>query len=122
MPRSQRDELVEFNPENNRMLRNVCRALRFKMENNVIIHVEKTQKEHQDPSPPILLVIPPLQPPMIERTIADYDQLSITGAHSSIARPPVHCEIKTNVIQMVQNNVQFEELQEEDPNTYITNR
>lgn len=61
---------------------------------------------------------------MAERTMVDYARLFITGAWSSITRPPVQVhnfEIKPNVIQIVQKNVQFDELQEKDQNVNIAN-
>ena len=48
----------------------------------------------------------------------------MTGAESSIVRPAVaanNFEIKPNIIQMVQQFVQFDGLQDEDPNAHLAN-
>lgn len=53
--------------------------------------------------------------------MADYAQPSITRAQLSIARLPMldhDFKIKPNVIQMLHNNVKFNEFQEEDPNAH----
>ena len=58
------------------------------------------------------------------RTMYDYARPSLGGTQTCIARPAVaanHFEIKPNVIQMVQQSVQFGGLSDEDPNTHIAN-
>ncbi|XP_027333518.1 uncharacterized protein LOC113848267 [Abrus precatorius] len=56
-------------------------------------------------------------------TMFDYARPSLTGTESSIVRPDVqgNFEIKPNVIQMVQQFVQFDGLQDGDPNAHIAN-
>ena len=57
-------------------------------------------------------------------TMADYARPSLNGAESSIVRPTIaanNFEIKPNMIQMVQQNVQFDGLQDEDPNAHLAN-
>ncbi|XP_027357501.1 uncharacterized protein LOC113866902 [Abrus precatorius] len=57
------------------------------------------------------------------RTMFNYARPSLTKTKSSIVRPDVqgNFEIKPNVIQMVQQFVQFDGLQDEDPNAHIAN-
>ena len=53
----------------------------------------------------------------------DYLALSLNGCNSSIVRPPVQTnnfELKTSLIQFIQNNYQFSELTSEDPNEYLS--
>lgn len=53
--------------------------------------------------------------------MVDYTR-SITEVQSSINKPAVQTdnfEIKPNIIRMVQNNVQFDGLPDEDPNLHI---
>lgn len=61
-------------------------------------------------------------PPLLLRTISYFAQPDINGTQTSIIRPAVNAttfEIKPNIIQMVQNTVQFHGLPDEDPNRYI---
>ena len=54
----------------------------------------------------------------------DYTRPSLEGTRTCIARPAVavnNFEIKPNIIQMVQNSVQFGGLPNEDPNLHIAN-
>ena len=56
------------------------------------------------------------------RTNLDYCRPNILGITSSIVRPRVQAnnfELKASVIKMVQDNAQFEGLQDEDPTTHI---
>ena len=58
------------------------------------------------------------------RTMYDYAKPSLTGAKSSIVRPTVAAntfELKPNTIQMIQQFVQFDGLQVEDPNAHLAN-
>ena len=58
------------------------------------------------------------------RTMYDYAKPSLTGTESSIVRPAVAAntfELKPNTIQMIQQFVQFDGLQDEDPNTHLAN-
>ena len=59
-----------------------------------------------------------------ERTMFDYARPNLIGAESSIVRPAVSAnnfEIKTNIIQMVQQSVQFDGLQDENSNAHLAN-
>ncbi|NAW06088.1 retrotransposon gag domain-containing protein [Salmonella sp. gx-f8] len=58
------------------------------------------------------------------RTMYDYAKPSLTGTESSIVRPAVaanNFELKPNTIQMIQQFVQFDGLQDEDPNAHLAN-
>ena len=58
------------------------------------------------------------------RTMYDYAKPSLTGTESSIVRPAVAAntfELKPNTIQMIQQFVQFDGLQDEDPNAHLEN-
>jgi len=58
------------------------------------------------------------------RTMYDYSKPHLTGAESSIVRPAIaanNFELKPNIIQMIQQFVQIDSLQDEDPNTHIAN-
>ncbi|KAA3483472.1 Retrovirus-related Pol polyprotein from transposon opus [Gossypium australe] len=58
------------------------------------------------------------------RTMFDFAKPHLTGAESSIIRPAISAnnfELKPNRIQMIQQFVQFDGLQDEDPNTHIAN-
>ena len=57
-------------------------------------------------------------------TMSDYARPNLMGAESSILRPIVtanNFEIKLNIIQMVQQFIQFDGVQDEDPNTHLAN-
>lgn len=61
MPQIKRGELVDYDLEIERILRSARHTLGFKMANkNAILPVDKMEEEHDDPLPPIALVIPPL--------------------------------------------------------------
>ncbi|KAK5803030.1 hypothetical protein PVK06_030670 [Gossypium arboreum] len=54
----------------------------------------------------------------------DYAKPSLSGTESSIVRPAVAAntfELEPNTIQMIQQFVQFDGLQEEDPNAHLAN-
>ncbi|KAL1127062.1 hypothetical protein V6Z11_A13G153800 [Gossypium hirsutum] len=58
------------------------------------------------------------------RTMYDYAKPSLTGTESSIVRPAVAAntfELKPNTIQMIQQFVQFNGLQDKDPNAHLAN-
>ena len=57
------------------------------------------------------------------RAMKDYMAPSLNGCTSSIVRPPVQTnnfELKTSLIQFIQNNYQFSRLPSEDPNEHIS--
>ncbi|KAK5844638.1 hypothetical protein PVK06_000778 [Gossypium arboreum] len=58
------------------------------------------------------------------RTMYDYAKPSLIGTESSIVRPAITAntfELKPNTIQMIQQFVQFDGLQDEDPNAHLAN-
>ncbi|KAA3456048.1 Retrotransposon gag protein [Gossypium australe] len=70
----------------------------------------------------------PLPPEVVEnhapRTMYDYAKPNLTGTESSIVRPDIaanNFELKPNTIQMIQQFVQFDGLQDEDPNNHLAN-
>ncbi|KAK5770988.1 hypothetical protein PVK06_047155 [Gossypium arboreum] len=77
--------------------------------------------ENQDTQlPPIIAVNQNPAP----RTMYDYAKPSLTGTESSIVRLAVAAntfELKPNTIQMIQKFVQFDGLQDEDPNAHLAN-
>lgn len=61
---------------------------------------------------------------VINRTIAEYAKTSIYALGSSITRPTGNAnnfEIKTQVIQMIENSCPFHEHPDEDPHVHIAN-
>ena len=72
--------------------------------------------ENQENSlPPVIAVNQNPTP----RTMYDYAKRTLTGTESSIVRPAIvgnNFELKPNTIQMIQQFVQFDGLQDEDPN------
>ena len=59
-----------------------------------------------------------------QRTMFSYARPNMSGTKSSIVRPAVaanNFEIKPNIIQMVQQFVQFYGLQDEDSNAHLAN-
>ncbi len=56
------------------------------------------------------------------RTMLEYAKPSLKGIELSIVRPPVNAatfDIEPNIVQIVQNFVQFGSLVDEEPNTHI---
>ncbi|KAI5664122.1 hypothetical protein M9H77_23445 [Catharanthus roseus] len=87
-------ELITFDPELERLLRNAHRALRFEtVNNNTIIAIEKTEEDQEAPPYINPLFVPHSPPPMAEKTMADYARPSIFGMQSSIARLRLRNEI-----------------------------
>ncbi|XP_027348306.1 uncharacterized protein LOC113859825 [Abrus precatorius] len=101
------EELFEFDPEIKRTLRKIQKERRLLVQReNTQTHMEGMTNNEEQP-----------------RTMFDYTRPSLTGTKSSIGRSNVqgNFEIKLNVIQMVQQFVQFDGLQDEDPNAHIAN-
>ncbi|KAK5770379.1 hypothetical protein PVK06_046529 [Gossypium arboreum] len=73
--------------------------------------------------PPVIAANPINQNPA-PRTMYDYAKPNLIGTGSSIVRPAIaanNFELKPNTIQMIQQFVQFDGLQNEDPNTHLAN-
>ncbi|KAK8933617.1 hypothetical protein KSP39_PZI015946 [Platanthera zijinensis] len=66
----------------------------------------------------------PNQEEVVQRTMSHYARPNLEGTESSIVRPAIannNFELKPSIIQMVQQYVQFDGLQDEDPNLHIAN-
>ena len=83
-----------------------------------VLRIRRLQRQEE------LVEEPVMAEPEQQRTMSDYARPSLMGTESSIVRPAVaanNFEIKPNIIQMVQQYVQFDGLQDEDPNAHIAN-
>ncbi|KAA3488572.1 RING-H2 finger protein ATL63 [Gossypium australe] len=92
--------------------------------------INYTEEEREDKSNPTEGMDENNPPPQdvgennAPRTMYDYAKPHLIGAESSIVRPAItanNFELKPNTIQMIQQFVQFDGLQDEDPNTHIAN-
>ncbi|KAK5836068.1 hypothetical protein PVK06_011815 [Gossypium arboreum] len=80
-------------------------------------------KIQENPLPPAIAADPVNQNPA-SRTMYDYVKPNLTGTKSSIVRPIIaanNFELKPNTIQMIKQFVQFDGLQDEDPNAHLVN-
>ena len=80
-------------------------------------------KNQENPLPPAIVAEPVNQNPA-PRTMYDYAKPNLIGTESSIVRPAIaanNFELKPNTIQMIQQFVQFDGLQDEDPNAHLAN-
>ncbi|KAK5845857.1 hypothetical protein PVK06_002093 [Gossypium arboreum] len=80
--------------------------------------------KNRDNPIPLAIATDPVNQNPTPRTIYDYAKPSLTGAKSSIVRPAVavnNFELKPNTIQMIQQFVQFDGLQDEDPIAHLAN-
>lgn len=109
MTRSKNRELIPFDPEIERTLRDLRR------ENERL----KIMAEE--------VPIVPIEPAAVvgdTRSLRDYAIPTVTGAGTSITRPTIDAnnfEIKPAIIHMIQQNVTFHGLSSEDPNAHIAN-
>ena len=125
MTRGNPSELVEADPEIERTaLRNLRNRLRQREEEidreREAAMDDNEQNPRQQPPGRVLQGNPVFQP----MTMSDYARPDLRGTESSIVRPAVaanNFEIKPNIIQMVQQFVQFDGLQDEDPNAHLAN-
>ena len=131
MTRGHPKELAEFNPEPQRVFRK-SKKERFKVEASSAGLEEGQFKEEmediqhndpaRDPPPPHPLAQHRGRMDDLPRTNLDYSRPNLQGITSTIVRPRVRVnnfELKASVIKMVQDNAQFEGLQDEDPTTHI---
>ncbi|KAK5777555.1 hypothetical protein PVK06_045522 [Gossypium arboreum] len=80
-------------------------------------------KNQNNQLPPVV-VANPVNPNPASRTMYDYAKPTLIGVESSIVRFDIaanNFELKLNTIQMIQQFVQFDGLQYEDPNTHLEN-
>ena len=108
MTRRNSSELIQEDPEIERTFRNLRR----------------TQRQRQSEMENIGEEVPVAAAAGQPMTMSDYARPNLTGAESSILRPTVaanNFEIKPNIIQMVQQFIQFDGVQDEDPNTHLAN-
>ena len=114
MTRASGGPLENFDPEIERTLHR-CQRVLFREQAPMV--------EEQAP-------VAEEQAPVVEeqaervRPLMDYANPLVAGPTSSIRRPPVaanNFEIKPAVIHLIQSQVQFSGLQNEDPNTHIRN-
>jgi len=110
------DSDIEGTVRRNR--REIRRSLNYiDEEQEAEIHTTEEMAENNPPPPEMAEHHAP-------RTMYDYAKPSLTGTESSIVRPTIaanNFELKPNTIQMIQQFVQFDGLQDEDPNTYLAN-
>ncbi|KAA3460523.1 retrotransposon gag protein [Gossypium australe] len=110
------DSDVEGTIRRNR--REIRRSLNYiNEEQEAEINTTKVMAENNPPPPEMAEHHAP-------RTMYDYAKPSLTGTESSIVRPTIaanNFELKPNTIQMIQQFVQFDGLQDEDPNTHLAN-
>ncbi|KAK8924214.1 hypothetical protein KSP39_PZI019126 [Platanthera zijinensis] len=97
-----------------RRLRSLNQELVLNLEESVgTAHVHEMAAEQQQ--------MPEVVP---QRTMSYYARPNLDDTGSSIVRPPIannNFEIKSSIIQMIQNSVQFDGLPDEDPNTHLCN-
>ena len=134
MTRGQPKEIVEFNPEPERLIRKSRKREKFKVEasssgleeGQVRAEMENIPHDNPagDPPPPNPIVQHQYRGRMDDppRTNSDFARPNLTEITSSIVRPRVEAnnfELKPSVIRMVQQNAQFDGLEDQDPSTHI---
>ncbi|KAK5772496.1 hypothetical protein PVK06_048785 [Gossypium arboreum] len=127
MTRRNPSGLLLFDEEIDRTVRRnqreIRRSLRYtenEQEDDTQPPTEEMAENQGNQLPPAIAVNQNPAP----RTMYDYAKPSLTGTESSIVRPTVAAntfELKPNTIQMIQQFVQFDGLQDEDPNVHLTN-
>ena len=116
MTKGNSSELIQEDPEIDRTLQNFRHTQRQRAESYRIRQSEMEQNMGEE----IQAAAAARQP----RTMSDYARPNLMGTESSILRPTVaanNFEIKPNVIQMVQQFIQFDGMQDEDPNAHLAN-
>ena len=116
-----------FDEEINRTVRRNQREIRHRLryteneqEDDTQSSTEKMVENQDNQLPPAIAVNQNPAP----RTMCDYIKPSLTETESSIVRPAVAAntfELKPNTIQMIQQFVQFDGLQDEDPYAHLAN-
>ena len=138
MTRSRSSGLADFDPDPEKTVRKNLRKIKeilhnspprsrregvesSRMDNNPIVPPradEAVEPLNVDPA----LIGNGVNPPVAPRTMMDYCRPNLDGASTSIARPRVQAntfEIKPSIIQMLQQSVQFDGFNDEDPNTHL---
>ncbi|KAK5771968.1 hypothetical protein PVK06_048224 [Gossypium arboreum] len=108
---------------NRRKIRRSLRYTEDEQEDDTSTTIEE-MAENQENSLPPAIVADPVNQNLAPRTMYDYAKPNLTGTESSIVRPAVaanNFELKPNTIQMIQQFVQFDGLQDEDPNAHLSN-
>ncbi|KAK5775827.1 hypothetical protein PVK06_043772 [Gossypium arboreum] len=116
-----------FNKEIDRTVRRnqreIRHSLRYKeneQEDDTQPSTEEMAKNQGNQLPPAIVANQNPAP----RTMYDYAKPSLTGIESSIVRPAVAVntfDLKSNTIQMIPQFVQFDGLQDKDPNAHLAN-
>lgn len=104
--RSSSSDLLSFDSEIERSLRSLRREQRSRTSSSMDEQPTNTMAEE------------------IQKSLRDYAVPTVSGVHTSIARPAVQAhtfEIKPSIIQMIQSHVQFGGSPHDDPNEHITN-
>ena len=113
----------EINHTVRRNQREIRRSLRYtenEQEDDTQPPTEEMAKNQDNQLPPAIAVNQNPTP----RTMYDYAKPTLIGTESSIVRPAItanNFELKPNTTQMIQQFVQFDGLQDEDPNTHLAN-
>ncbi|KAK5836217.1 hypothetical protein PVK06_011979 [Gossypium arboreum] len=108
---------------NQREIRRSLRYIEEEREDDIHTTTEEMAENQETLLPPAIATGPVNQNPA-PRTMYDYAKTNLTGVESSIVRPAIatnNFELEPNTIQMIQQFDQFDGLQDEDPNTHLTN-
>ncbi|KAK8926051.1 hypothetical protein KSP39_PZI018317 [Platanthera zijinensis] len=108
-------ENLDFDPEIDRSLARIRSLRRIPFSDPVESIGEPSSSSMADP---------PNNAQPVERTMSYYARPNLDDTGSSIVRPAVannNFEIKSSVIQMIQNAVQFDGQPDEDPNNHLSN-
>ncbi|KAG8488548.1 hypothetical protein CXB51_016295 [Gossypium anomalum] len=107
--------------KNRREIRRSLQYIEEGQEDDIYTTTEEMADNQNNPLRPAIATNPAEQNP-VPHTMYDYAKPTLTGTESSIVRPAVFAnnfELKPNTIQMIQQFVQFDGLQDEDPNTHL---
>ena len=113
------DEEIDCTVRRNQ--REIRRSLRYtenEQEDDTQPPTEEMAENQDNQLPPVIAVNQNPTP----RTMYDYAKPSLIGTESSIVRPAVAAntfELKPNTIQMIRQFVQFDGLQDADPNAHL---
>ncbi|KAK5824559.1 hypothetical protein PVK06_019339 [Gossypium arboreum] len=114
------EEIDRIMRRNQREIRRSLRYTENEQEDDTQPPTEEMAENQDNQLPPTIAANQNPAP----RTMYDYATPSLIGTDSSIVRPTVAAntfELKPNTIQMIQQFVQFDGLQDEDPNAHLAN-